>query len=105
MSLTAAKEAAKNGVFSDDVLAVLRANGYTDEMIRGIYGYVRPMPENPSEDLKKLMDLVKSGRFSSAEDAIKLAYSAQGQATHKNAITDDELDWFAEWLDAQKWED
>ena len=39
MTLTTAKPAANAGVFSDDVLAVLRENGYTDEMLKAIYGY------------------------------------------------------------------
>lgn len=39
MTLTTAKQAANAGVFSDDVLAVLRKNGYTDEMLEAIYGY------------------------------------------------------------------
>lgn len=39
MTLTTAKQAANAGVFSDDVLAVLRDNGYTDEMLEAIYGY------------------------------------------------------------------
>lgn len=39
MTLTTAKQAANAGVFSDDVLAVLRENGYTDEMLEAIYGY------------------------------------------------------------------
>ena len=39
MTLTTAKQAANAGVFSDDVLAVLRENGYTDEMLKAIYGY------------------------------------------------------------------
>ena len=39
MTLTTAKQAANAGVFSDDVLSVLRENGYTDEMLEAIYGY------------------------------------------------------------------
>ena len=39
MTLTTAKQAANAGVFSDEVLAVLRNNGYTDEMLEAIYGY------------------------------------------------------------------
>ena len=39
MSLTTAKQAAAAGVFSDDVLKVLRENGYSDEMLSAIYGY------------------------------------------------------------------
>ena len=39
MTLTTAKQAANAGVFSDDVLAVLRDNGYSDEMLEAIYGY------------------------------------------------------------------
>ena len=39
MTLTTAKQAASAGVFSDDVLAVLRDNGYSDEMLEAIYGY------------------------------------------------------------------
>ena len=39
VTLTTAKQAANAGVFSDDVLAVLRENGYTDEMLEAIYGY------------------------------------------------------------------
>ena len=39
MTLTTAKQAANAGVFSDDVLSVLRNNGYTDEMLEAIYGY------------------------------------------------------------------
>ena len=39
MTLTTAKQAANAGVFSDDVLSILRENGYTDEMLEAIYGY------------------------------------------------------------------
>ena len=39
MTLTTAKQAASAGVFSDDVLSVLKQNGYSDEMLRAIYGY------------------------------------------------------------------
>ena len=39
MTLTTAKQAASAGVFSDDVLAVLRDNGYSDEMLEAVYGY------------------------------------------------------------------
>lgn len=39
MTLTTARQAANAGVFSDDVLSVLRENGYTDEMLEAIYGY------------------------------------------------------------------
>ena len=39
MTLTTAKQAANAGVFSDDVLSVLRDNGYSDEMLEAIYGY------------------------------------------------------------------
>ena len=39
MTLTTAKQAASNGYFGDDVLSVLRQNGYSDEMLRAIYGY------------------------------------------------------------------
>lgn len=39
MNLTTAKQAAAAGVFDDDVLAVLRENGYSDAMLRAIYGY------------------------------------------------------------------
>ena len=47
MTLTTAKQAANAGVFSDDVLSVLRENGYTDEMLEAIYGYEpnRGLPE------------------------------------------------------------
>lgn len=48
MSLTTAKQAAAKGVFSDEVLKVLRANGYTDEMLEAIYGY---KPVNEEGDL------------------------------------------------------
>lgn len=39
MTLTTAKQAASAGAFNDEVLAVLRANGYTDDMLQAIYGY------------------------------------------------------------------
>lgn len=39
MSLTTARQAAANGVFDDEVIAVLKANGYTDNMLATIYGY------------------------------------------------------------------
>lgn len=40
MTLTTAKQAASSGVFNDQVLKVLRDNGYTDDMLEAIYGYV-----------------------------------------------------------------
>lgn len=39
MNLTTAKQAAAAKVFDDEVLAVLRENGYSDAMLRAIYGY------------------------------------------------------------------
>lgn len=39
MTLTTAKQAANAGYFGDDVLNVLRDNGYNDEMISAIYGW------------------------------------------------------------------
>lgn len=39
MSFTTAKAAADAGVYSDEVLAVLRDNGYSDYMIQQMYGY------------------------------------------------------------------
>ena len=39
MTLTTAKQAASNGYFDDNVLSVLHENGYSDEMLRAIYGY------------------------------------------------------------------
>lgn len=104
MSLTSAKDAAKNGVFSDEVLSVLYKNGYTDEMIRKIYSHME-MPANASNDLKRLVDMVKDKKFDSADKAIEFAVGIQNNSSYKNAITDDELNWFAEWLDVQKWED
>ena len=104
MSLTTAKDAAKNGVLSDEVLSVLYQNGYTDEMIRKIYSHME-MPANASNDLKRLVDMVKSKKFDSADKAIEFAVGIQNNSSYKNAITDDELNWFAEWLDVQKWED
>lgn len=47
MTLTTAKQAASNGVFNDQVLAVLRKNGYTDDMLEAIYGYA---PSTSSTD-------------------------------------------------------
>jgi hypothetical protein len=104
MSLTTAKDAAEKGVFSDEVLSVLYQNGYTDEMIRKIYSHME-MPANASNDLKRLVDMVKSKKFDSADKAIEFAVGIQNNSSYKNAITDDELNWFAEWLDVQKWED
>ena len=40
MSLTTAKELAKNGIFSEQVLDLLRKNGYDDAALSKIYGYV-----------------------------------------------------------------
>lgn len=39
MSLSTAKEAAENGYFDDGVIAVLKANGYTNDMLKTLYGY------------------------------------------------------------------
>lgn len=39
MSLSTAKAAADTGIFSDEVLSVLRDNGYSDYMIQQMYGY------------------------------------------------------------------
>jgi hypothetical protein len=59
MSLTTAKQAASNGVFSDEVLAVLRANGYSDEMLKAIYGY------NPSAPVAPKNNVVTDGSLQS----------------------------------------
>lgn len=59
MSLTTAKQAASNGVFSDEVLAVLRANGYSDEMLKAIYGY------NPSAAVAPSNNVVTDGNLQS----------------------------------------
>ena len=45
MTLTTAKELAKNGIFNEQVLSVLHQNGYSDEAISTIYGYA---PEQPT---------------------------------------------------------
>ena len=42
MTLTTAKQAASNGYFDDNVLSVLHENGYSDEMLKAIYGYDGP---------------------------------------------------------------
>lgn len=39
MKLSQAKEYAKQGVFTDEVLRVLRSNGYNDEYLKAAYGY------------------------------------------------------------------
>lgn len=39
MTLSTAKELAKNGLFYNDVLDVLRKGGYTDEAIKTVYGW------------------------------------------------------------------
>ena len=39
MSLTTAKQAAAAGNFEDTVISTLKANGYTDGMLKDIYGY------------------------------------------------------------------
>lgn len=39
MSFTTAKDAAENGVLDEEVLDVLRANGYTDNMLMYMYGW------------------------------------------------------------------
>lgn len=39
MSVTTAKDMAKNGQFTDEVLATLRAAGYNDDYIREVYGW------------------------------------------------------------------
>ena len=39
MTLTTAKAAAESGYFGDEVLNVLRKNGYSDGMLTAIYGY------------------------------------------------------------------
>ncbi len=39
MKLSQAKEYAKQGIFTDEVLSVLRSNGYNDEYLQAAYGY------------------------------------------------------------------
>lgn len=39
MTLTTAKDMAKNGMFTEDVLKTLRGAGYTDEYIKSVYGW------------------------------------------------------------------
>ena len=50
MKLSQAKEYAKQGVFTDEVLRVLRSNGYNDEYLKVAYGY------EPETDLGGLGD-------------------------------------------------
>lgn len=60
MSLSTAKQAASAGAFDENVLAVLRANGYTDAMIEAIYGYRVPVEQGdkgPSVDINSVIAL------------------------------------------------
>lgn len=50
MNLTTAKQAAAAGYFDDQVLSVLRENGYSDAMLNAIYGYQPPLIAPPVVD-------------------------------------------------------
>lgn len=50
MNLTTAKQAAAAGYFDDQVLSVLRENGYSDAMLSAIYGYQPPVTAPPVVD-------------------------------------------------------
>ena len=61
MTLTTAKQAANAGVFSDDVLSVLRNNGYSDEMLSAIYGYEPPTSSGGEGISDKQMKTIYNG--------------------------------------------
>ena len=84
MTLTTAKQAASAGVFNDDVLSVLRANGYTDDMLEAIYGYVPAISNgssggyktlkyrNLSDAAKKISDYIDSDMTTNYSQAIAM---------------------------------
>ena len=79
MSLTTAKQAASNGVLTDDVISVLKANGYSDEMLSAIYGY-EPAGSTSTSGTKT------SGNGSAYTGAVATARIMQQQGATANEI-------------------
>lgn len=81
MTLTTAKQAASNGAFNDQVLSVLRENGYTDDMLEAIYGYTPTTAAGAQEEsgmndayftaaMRSVSGALSSGNVSGAQSAI-----------------------------------
>lgn len=81
MTLTTAKQAASNGAFNDQVLSVLRENGYTDDMLEAIYGYTPTTAAGTQEEsgmndayftaaMRSVSGALSSGNVSGAQSAI-----------------------------------
>lgn len=80
MTLATAKQAASNGVFNDQVLSVLRENGYTDDMLEVIYGYTPPAAVTQEESgmndayftaaMRSVSGALSSGNVNGAQSAI-----------------------------------
>lgn len=81
MTLTTAKQAASNGVFNEQVLSVLRDNGYTDDMLEAIYGYAPATTNSTQEEsgmndayftaaMRSISGALSSGKVDNAQNAI-----------------------------------
>lgn len=84
MNLTTAKQAAAAGYFDDQVLSVLRENGYSDAMLNAIYGYqpplvAPPVVDTPSDAAHALADDFVT--FRAGRDALGTAPSGTTSAT------------------------
>lgn len=93
MSLSTAKEAAKNGVFSDDVVKVLRANGYSDTMLKAIYGY-DPDAGNGSSNVyvngKGYVSAEQAEKWLNNNSIIQIGYDTNGNPTYTVLNTEGE---------------
>ena len=89
MKLSQAKEYAKQGVFTDEVLSVLRSNGYSDEYLKAAYGYE---PETAgyqmsADDIAKLKGMFPNGVIDEATWNSYLNYGVSEETLKANGFT------------------
>ena len=89
MKLSQAKEYAKQGVFTDEVLSVLRGNGYSDEYLKAAYGYE---PETAgyqmsADDIAKLKGVFPDGVIDEATWNSYVNYGVSEATLKANGFT------------------
>lgn len=87
MSLTTAKQAAENGIFSGGVLEVLRENGYSDEMLKTLYGY------DPKKTAESILDSYRHINPGTNANVPGIFAQRIEDALNKGTITEEEADY------------
>lgn len=105
MNLTTAKQAAAAGYFDDQVLSVLRENGYSDAMLSAIYGYqppvtVPPVVDSPSDAAHVLAD--EYATYRAGRDAMREALEPNPGTKPAEQPADYGLSYTTAWSQARK---